>query len=136
MADPDNKNYTIVRVIENDNSVNTVACLSNTIFSGDYDDVITKWDQRTGQVLKRITNVHAELVYRVVVSTSGEIMVSCGETDPTIKVMNTDLELQQSLQHDNDVLSVAVLETPESTMIAAGTKWGKVKVWKKGSTGE
>jgi len=77
--------------------------------------------------LKRITNVHAHTVGKIAVSASGRILVSCGGgNNSTVKVMNTDLELQQNLQCSINVWSVAI--SPNSMMIVSGAAGGEVKI--------
>ena len=132
MIAPDD--YTLVRDISSDSWFQAVAsCLLNTIFSGSSDNDIIKSDQRTGQVLKRITNVHAQSIWRIVVSASSKILVSCDFNDATVKVVNEDLELQQSLEHEAGVWCVEI--ALDSTMIASGDMYGAVKVWLKGGVG-
>jgi len=96
MAGPND--YAIVREISNHNGpVRSVACLSNSVFSGGANTEIVKSDQRTGQVLKRITNVHVaaeeQQQGQIAVLAIDNILFSCDDSDTTIKVMNTDLEL-------------------------------------------
>jgi len=124
-----NPHYSLEQTTTNHTGcVNTVAFLSTSVFSGGEDNEIIKSDQQTGQVLKRITNVHAHYVWRIAVSTNG-ILVSCDYNDTTINIMNTVLELQQSLEHNHRVQSVDI--SPGSTMIVSSCGGGEVKVWKK-----
>jgi len=58
-----NPHYSLEQTItSHSKGVLTVARLSNSIFSGGLNNEIIKSDQQTGQVLKRITNVHANKV--------------------------------------------------------------------------
>jgi len=94
-----NPHFSLEHIISNHSGcVTTVGYLLDSVFSGGgYENEILKSDQRTGQVLKRITNVHVaaeeQQQGQIAVLAIDNILFSCDDSDTTIKVMNTDLEL-------------------------------------------
>ena len=119
-SDPyyDQNDYAIIEVIQDHFSdVRAVACTHDSIFSGGVNNVLIKSDLQTGEEIESRGNAHGDnYVYGDpfdedpgggvgiwALATDGEIIVSCGVHDTTVKVWNMDLDLQQSLKgHSGD----------------------------------
>jgi len=111
----------------------TITPDSNFAFIGGYGARLVKVDLRSFALVGEVERAHENRVVAIVIALNSLFLVTCGgDGSAALNVWNTDLKLEQSLEHF-DVHCVDV--SPDSTMIASGDEVGEVNIWKKGGGG-